>query len=64
MKSTKYFVVVNEEGHIIHSSDDPDNLPLMERYVRKALEAGDAWELREYTFTRIVNCSDSNVKVG
>ena len=52
--NNSFFVIINEQDQVIHSSQDPDNLPLMMRYVRKAKEAGDDWSLLEYRLSRVI----------
>jgi hypothetical protein len=51
-----FFVIINEQGHIIHSSTDQNNLQLMKKYVQNAQDSGDAWILIEYRFARVVSC--------
>lgn len=57
---SSFFVVINEQGQIVHSSTDPDNAPLMKRYVQMAKSAGDSWELLEYVFSHVVPCSNED----
>lgn len=54
---SSFFVIVNEQGHIMHSTLDATILPLMEKYVRHARDAGDSWTLVEYKFSRVIDCN-------
>jgi len=44
----KIWVVLDSSGKIIHHSANPDNVPIMRKYVDSAQAIGDGWIMLEY----------------
>jgi hypothetical protein len=56
------FVVLNEQKQIVYSSFDALFVPLMQKHVRRANDAGDAWTLIEYKAVRVISCDGDGVQ--